>query len=389
LKLKRLPQDFLVEELTDFSAGRGQFALYRLAKESLGTPEAIEAILRRWKLSRGDVSYGGLKDRHARTVQYVTIRGGPRRGLRQEHLELTYLGQAPRPFGPPDIAANRFEIVLRDLSPSAARQTQQSLQEVQRDGVPNYFDEQRFGSLGESGEFMARPWCEGNFERALWLALADPNPHDRPADREEKQILRQHWGDWVQCQSALPRSHRLNIVTFLTDRPGDFRGALARLRIDLRSLYLAAFQSYLWNCLLAELLRQHCRPEQLFELPLTPEPVPFYRALDSPQRDALLQAELPLPSARIHLREGPLKELVDRVLARHGLELRQIRVKYPRDSFFSKGNRRAVLLARDVRHEAADDDLHLGRRKLTLRFDLDRGSYGTMLVKRITGKDEG
>ena len=66
------------------------------------------------------------------------------------------------------------------------------------------------------------------------------------------------------------------------------------------------------------------------------------------------------------------------------MELRQIRVKYPRDSFFSKGNRRAVLFARDLRHEGAEDDLHAGRRKVTLWFDLDRGSYATMLVKRIT-----
>src|SRR5688500_15831567 len=104
VKLKRLPQDFQVEELTDFPAAGGRFALYKLEKESLGTPEAIEAILQQWNLARADIGYGGLKDRHARTIQYVTIRGGPRRGLRQQHLSLTYLGQAPRPFGPRDIA---------------------------------------------------------------------------------------------------------------------------------------------------------------------------------------------------------------------------------------------------------------------------------------------
>jgi tRNA pseudouridine13 synthase len=149
-------------------------------------------------------------------------------------------------------------------------------------------------------------------------------------------------------------------------------------------LYLAAFQSYLWNCLLVELLRQHCRPEQLYELPLTPAAVLFYRTLDPSQREPLLQATLPLPSARTHLPEGPVKELVDRVLSQKGLALREIRVKYPRDSFFSKGNRRAILTAREMRHAPEEDDLHPGRRKMTLRFDLDRGSYATMLVKRIS-----
>src|SRR5436190_7872134 len=103
MKLRRLPEDFAVEELADVSPGGGEFALYRLTKRSLGTPEAIEAVLRRWKLPRASVSYGGLKDRHAITRQYVTIRRGPRRGLQQEHLQLDYLGQSGQPFTPHEI----------------------------------------------------------------------------------------------------------------------------------------------------------------------------------------------------------------------------------------------------------------------------------------------
>ena len=37
-----------------------------------------------------------------------------------------------------------------------------------------------------------------------------------------------------------------------------------------------------------------------------------------------------------------------------------------------------------LEHTAAADDLNRGRQKLTLRFDLPRGSYATMLVKRVT-----
>jgi tRNA pseudouridine13 synthase len=34
--------------------------------------------------------------------------------------------------------------------------------------------------------------------------------------------------------------------------------------------------------------------------------------------------------------------------------------------------------------EAGDDDLNCGRRKLTLHFELPRGCYATMVVKRLT-----
>src|SRR5262245_59778443 len=116
MKLKRLHEDFQVEEQIELAARGGPFALFRLSKQGLGSPEAIDAVLAQWNLSRFQVAYAGLKDRHARTTQFVTIRGGPRRGFRQENLELTYVGQVGRPIHARDIVANRFAVVIRDLT---------------------------------------------------------------------------------------------------------------------------------------------------------------------------------------------------------------------------------------------------------------------------------
>ncbi|GIX46121.1 MAG: tRNA pseudouridine synthase D [Candidatus Tectimicrobiota bacterium] len=384
MKLKRLPEDFQVEELSDVAPQGGAFALYRLRKRSLGTPEAIAAIARRWRLPRRDIAYGGLKDRHALTTQFVTIRHGPRRSLRQTNLELVYLGQVARPFTPQDIRGNRFHLVLRDLSAAALARAEQALEEVKACGFPNYFDDQRFGSVGVSGEFVAQAWCRGDDERALWLALAEPNRHDRPREREQKRLLRQHWGDWARCQALLAPSHRRSIVSYLAAHPGDFRGAMARLRADLRGLYLAAWQSFLWNRLLAARLRQVCRPSQLVLVPLRVEAVPFYLTLDAAQRQALAALPLPLPSARLHLPPGPLQALLQQVLAELGLELRQLRLKSLREPFFAKGERAAVVFPGELAASHAPDELYPGRYRLTLDFTLPRGAYATLLVKRLT-----
>jgi tRNA pseudouridine13 synthase len=383
MKLKRLPEDFQVEEVSAVPLGKGPFAVYRLTKRSLGTPEAIEAVLRKWKRPRADIGYGGLKDKHAVTSQLVTLRHGPRHHLKQTNFDLQYLGQAARPFRPQDISANRFRIVLRDLLPEDGGRRWQAAEAVGRDGVPNYFDDQRFGSVGQSGEFIARPWCAGDYERALWLALADPNVHDRPEEREEKRLLREQWGHWKACKDALSRSHRRSIVTYLVDHPSDFRRALALLRVDLRSLYLAAFQSFLWNRILAALLRAECQPEQLCSIRLAGGDVPCYRWLEEAQRDRWQTMTLPLPSARLHLDEGPVKTLYDRELKELGLELRELRVKYPRDTFFSKGQRPVLIVPARFRAEPEDDELHPGRQKLIVSFDLPRGAYATMIVKRL------
>ena len=151
MKLKSLPDDFEVEELSDFPLKGGSFAVYLLTKKSLGTPEAITAVAARWNIPRHAISYGGLKDKHAVTRQWVTIQRGPRHDLKQEHFSLAYQGQSDRAFGPHDITANRFHVVMRNLTERAAADIVAQREAVARDGVPNYFDDQRFGSLGASG----------------------------------------------------------------------------------------------------------------------------------------------------------------------------------------------------------------------------------------------
>ncbi|OYW12952.1 MAG: pseudouridine synthase, partial [Planctomycetales bacterium 12-60-4] len=165
LKLKSRPEDFEVEELTDFRLGDGPFGVYLLTKRSMGTPEAITAIQQGWNLSRQQISYGGLKDKHAVTRQWVTIHRGPRRNFEQASLSLIYQGQARAAFTPHDITANRFAIVLRNLDPAVVPAMIETASLVARDGVPNYFDDQRFGSLGASRQFVAQPWCLGDYER--------------------------------------------------------------------------------------------------------------------------------------------------------------------------------------------------------------------------------
>ena len=390
MKLRRIPEDFQVEELTSVAATGGPFAFYRLTKTSIGTPEAVHALTERWKIARQRISYGGLKDRHAVTIQHLTIHNGPRQSLKQKSLQLEYLGQTSAPFTSAQLESNRFQLVLRDMTPAAVEFAVGAAESVSKTGLPNYFDDQRFGSLGESGEWIAKEWCLGNWERALWLALADPHVNDPAAERQQKQILRENWGRWPECQQLLERSHRRSIVTYLSDkvkvgRDADYRGALARISVDLRGLYLSAWQSALWNRLLSFYLESKCPPADLVHYELASGRVAFPLEWSSTQEAG--SAELPLPCARIDRPEGEIGDMLDRVLTEEKIELRQIRVKYPRDSFFSKGSRRAMIFPVGLQCSAEADDLYSGRQKLCLAFQLPRGSYATILVKRLTGSD--
>ena len=385
MKLKRLPEDFQVEELpTVAPSGEGRYTFYRLTKRGLGTLEALDTIQRRWNLSGRSVQYGGLKDRHARTIQYLTILQGPDRAIRQENLELEPLGRLPHPYGPAHFRGNRFVVVIRDLSADAAARADRAAGELPRDGLPNYFDDQRFGSVGFSGGFIAEAWLRGDYERALFLALAEPNPSDRAGARQEKAILRECWKNWPEAKARLPRSHTRSIVTYLVDHPDNFRGAFARLRRELRSLYFSAYQSHLWNLMLGRLIETSTRPEQRVPIDFKAATLPLHRSLDPEQAAALASWRIPLPASRTPLPEGPARELATEVLAPVGLAWEDLRVKYLKDVFFSKGTRPALFFPANFEHALDDDELYPGRRKLRMSFELPKGAYATLVVKRLT-----
>jgi tRNA pseudouridine13 synthase len=387
MKLKQQPDDFQVEEITAVQPGPdGPFALYRLEKTGWSTPDALAALRRRWRLEPRRLSYGGLKDRHAHTVQFLTVFHGPRRNLRHHDISVTYLGQVSAPYTSHDIASNRFHLTLRDFDASALPEVERRLGRVAAEGLPNYFDDQRFGSVaGEGGEFIARLLVRGRFEEALRLALTEPYEFDRAEQKQEKRLLIAHWGEWGRLVEQLPRGHARSLVDYLRVHPADFRGAAIRLRPELRGLYLSAYQSHLWNRMLAHWLRDHCPADRLRPVHLRLGEVPFPEGLDAPLNEELAALQLPLPSARLKLEAcDPRAEVINAVLAEEGLALHDMQVRGVRELFFSRGERAALCRPRQLTFQAAHDERRPGRQKLLLHFELPRGSYATLLVKAAT-----
>jgi tRNA pseudouridine13 synthase len=385
MKLKQSHEDFQVEEVTDVVPGTsGPFSFYKLHKSGWSTPVAFQAIRRRWRLSPHQISYGGLKDRHASTSQHLTIYNGPQRDLEHGKVHLQYLGQVDQPFTSRSISGNLFRITLRDLKPDDAPAVDNALREIAQFGVPNYFDDQRFGSVNIEGRFIGREMVLGRWEEALKLALAAPYAFDPTPVKQEKQLLRQHWRDWKAAKAALPRGHARSIVTYLADHPEDFRGATSRLHEELQGLYLSAYQSHIWNRANAWLLRTLCPPEQLVEIRLRLGPVPFHRDISSESLQKLQGTLLPLPSARLKLPpENEWNGVFSAILSEEGLTLETMKLKGLQKPFFSRGERAILSLPRRLDWDISPDDRHKGRSKLAMSFELTRGSYATLVVKRV------
>jgi tRNA pseudouridine13 synthase len=375
MKIRQKPEDFVVTELSRYQlASQGPFALYRLVKWDIGTIEAIRNLGNAWKLSRSAISFGGLKDRHARTEQVVSIRGGPDRNFQGSTFKVDFLGRSKDPITRASFSGNRFEIVARALDEIP------DLEPVRRFGVANYFDDQRFGSLrGTDGEFIGRALVRGENEKALKLAIASPSGDDRKQARELKTLIRDRWGDWKGLRDSLPQGVERAVAAYLADRPGAYGFAFERLDPDLRILYVSAYQSWIWNRTLAELVK--ALPD-VFEVEYAAGRHVFWRALTPETHDRLAELAIPLmtPSQKY---EGPVAEVVARILAEEKVEARQFRLKKLEKTFFGKGIRDVLIAPAGLKAVEADDDLNRGKRKMTLSFELPKGSYATVVLKRL------
>jgi len=365
MKIKQRPEDFRVEEQSSLDPGTtGSFTLYRLSKQGIGTPEAMRRIAKRWALPREALSVSGLKDTHGITGQMLTIRHGRAENLAGGSWRLNYLGRVGRPADGRCLEANRFRIAIRDLACEDAERFAARAAEAALYGFPDYYDDQRFGSLrGTHGEFIASALLEGDHERALRLAIASPDGRDRSAVRKRRVLLRDRWGDWAGLAEAIEDGFEHDLCRRLAAGEA-FETAYGRLDRELRRLHLSAFQAHLFNACLRR------------RIPKGPEwegVAGVYRFFEGPPENIEEDVRFPLASAK-----APEQPEFDAVLAEAGLTREQLAVLR-----FRTGTRSVVSVPAALQCSAPErDELNAGRWSVALAFSLRPGSYATMLVKR-------
>lgn len=142
--------DFQVTESLSFEPeGDGEHDYLWIEKEGQNTPWVAGLLAKFAGVNPRDVGYSGLKDRHAVTRQWFSVRrpGGDKPdwsrfeagGVRI--LEVTRHG---RKLKRGTHSANRFRIALRELTARPFELTA-TLERILKQGMPNYFGEQRFG----------------------------------------------------------------------------------------------------------------------------------------------------------------------------------------------------------------------------------------------------
>ena len=333
-KLKQLPEDFVVIELPVVKAEpRGNYLYFWMKKKEKNTLDAVKELAKMLWIKEKDIGFAGSKDKHAVTEQLISLTGITKEmveNLNIKQVLLQFYGYGKTPISLGDLQGNEFEITVRNLTTEKIEETTL---------VENYFDEQRFSTQNVE---IGRHLIHKEFAEAV--SLID----------EEK------------------------VKSYLDQKPKDYVGALKILPIRLLRMYVNAYQSYLWNKTVATYLEQ--KGKVLKKVKYSGGEVVFVS-------DLAKYKDLKIPLIGFgheEVEDEEIQEIIDQIMEEENLSYADFIIKQIPALTLEGELRKAVIPVHDLEiGRKAKDELNPGKKKVEVSFILPKGSYATMVIKRI------
>jgi tRNA pseudouridine13 synthase len=252
-RLRTYPADFIVEEIPLVKKGgtSGPYLICRLTKTNWELQHAIKEIAKRLGISHRRIGWAGTKDRNAITRQLISlynITAGQIAEINLKDIILEPVGLSNEGLSLGDLLGNRFDITIRDSQPGDLEHRVQAIRETVCRAVPNYFGLQRFGATRPVTHLVGEWILRGDFEQAVIAYVGQAFPGEPEAVREIRTAFSET-RDIPAALSDLPpqMSYERAMLHHLYSHPEDYRGALQELPPKLLSMFVSAYQSYLFN----------------------------------------------------------------------------------------------------------------------------------------------
>ena len=186
---KQTRDDFIVTEvpLFDKPTDKGNYLIVKVQKQDMSTMEMLSTLER--DLQCFSIGYAGLKDKYATTTQYLSIPLKFSRAfekLRHPRIKVLESFRSREKLNIGDLKGNNFFIRLKDVGQEASDNLIAVLDEVMRNGMPNYFGYQRFGR------------DSANFEKARDVAQGELIMKDKKVNKIMLHAYQSYlFNDWL------------------------------------------------------------------------------------------------------------------------------------------------------------------------------------------------
>jgi tRNA pseudouridine13 synthase len=283
------------------------------------------------------------------------------------------------------LAGNRFTVRVRGVPEGAVEDAEAILEVLRRRGVPNYYGVQRFGLRGDT-HLLGKALVQQDAAAFVRRLVGMPDPAESARVRAARQLFEE--GGLAAALEAWPhemRNERQTLET-LARHPGDWQRATRSVPRNVRVFFVSAYQSVLFNRLLARRLETVDRLMAGDLANLRGRSAVFLvedPAAEQPRADRMeISPSGPLYGYKLTMAQGVPGEMEQRVLDEEGLALDDFRVPGLR----VKGARRPLRVPLDAYRVWYDEGLMLS-------FALPPGSYATIVLdevmkERLEGEEE-
>ena len=179
-QIKQAPEDFIVVEIPVYEPeGAGEHLFIQLTKEGLNTRDIQKALARLYQVSRGDINYAGIKDKHAITTQYfsVWLKQGQDKDLAynledEMPVKINYMAFHRRKIKSGHLMGNHFSIRISNMDipvDKATEKAKEIARTIRIKGLPNFYGSQRFGIEGDNAQKGLEIITGQRREKNKWL----------------------------------------------------------------------------------------------------------------------------------------------------------------------------------------------------------------------------
>ncbi len=389
IKIRENTDSFIVEEVIDTDSlsvsSYGKYALFRLMKEGIDTIHALEELRKKYKIR---LRVLGLKDAHAVTKQYAVMevnkrylkeRNGWEGVFTTEHCRLEFVGYIDRMLSKRDLIGNTFRIGIRtNHIQEVIKSASMVMEYIERRMVANFYGYQRFGSGRAVTHLIGKAIIRREFHNAVDTLLTYTTEYGSEEHASGRNMLKDLNLSKESIYSIPSSMDVERIVARALLKHRDYIKALRSLPIEVRRLFVEAYQAYIFNRTLSKALNEGYDISRVFK-----DDVCFHydgrlgeiKVAESSDEDAIVAVPLVGYAFRP---KGRFGVLLQDVLKEECIDAKDFYIKEMQEVSLEGGFRPApLLLLSDIEYDVINDN------SVTLRFGLHKGSYATILLREI------
>ncbi|MFQ5594898.1 MAG: tRNA pseudouridine(13) synthase TruD [Anaerolineae bacterium] len=172
--------DFVVEELPAYEpSGEGEHTFITIEKRGQNTLDVVRQLASALGIRQRDIGFAGLKDRQSIARQRLSVPGIQPEdllGLTLDGVQILDAERHRHKLRQGHLRGNRFRIRLRGTHPETAERVPAILEVLTTHGVPNGYGPQRFG-VAQQNHLAGQALLHN--DRAVLKQLDVPNPRSR------------------------------------------------------------------------------------------------------------------------------------------------------------------------------------------------------------------